>query len=393
MIFPFYSIPWIIQGMIRLEKGAFVLWACFMGLIGVLYPPVGDVYRYTQDFYLYKGCNWNFFIELLSLKYDYLLSFLSYFVGLIEWNFDIVRFVYNFCSYLILGNIFLDIIKNNPWLREDRKAIMYALGTFIFFSLNTFLWRFGFSMALFAFGCYLLVYKSKKKGWIYVVLSVFNHISFGIFVIVLILQQLGLFRFRKWIVVVLCLCSLLINSNILLVHFLPYLPIDIIQRFGAYVDGYYAMDYIADHSWKYQLQTILQSSVTYVAIVVYILTYQGRKDKMEGITNAILVLVCLSLPFDTMRIRFLAVLLLFIKIYYLVNYDNRKRKFYYLKIMFLFVMIGNMVNIWGARRQIDISDYNLLFYTSVPQILFHTYSSQWIDENITTEGDIIKLDY
>lgn len=392
ILFPLYSVPWIIQGMMRLEKWAFVLWAFFMGLVGILYPPVGDAYQYTKDFYLYEGCSWEFFLELLSLKFDFLLSFLSYFIGIIGWNFDISRFIYNFLSYLILGTIFLDIVKNNFSLQANKQIVIYALGTFITFSFITYLWRFGFSTALFAYGSYLLVYKSKKQGWIFVILSILNHISFLLFAIGLLIQQMGLLRFPKWVVVVLCLGSLFLNSSVL-ASILPYMPTDIVQRFGTYVDGYYATDYFADGSWKYQLQIFLTNSITYVAIVIYVLIYRGNSDKTEAITNAVLILACLSLPFDTMRMRFLAVLLFFIKVFFLTQYDGKKRRLCYIKIMFFCVMMGNVINIWGARRQIEISDYKLLLYNTMPQIMLHTYSPQWIDKNVTSDGDIVKVNY
>ena len=391
ILFPLYTLPWIVQGMMRLEKWAFVLWAFFMGLVGILYPPVGDIYQYTKDFYIYEGCSWEFFLELLSLKFDFLLPLLSYFIGLIGWNFDISRFIYNFLSYLILGTIFLDIVRNNVFLRTNKQVVTYALGTFLVFSFITYLWRFGFSTVLFAYGSYLLVYKSKNKGWVFVALSILNHVSFLLFAIGLFVQQMGGFRFYKWIVVLLCLCSMFLNSSIF-PSILPYMPTDIVQRFGSYVDGYYATDYFADGSWKYQLQIFLTSSITYVAVVIYILIYRGN-NKIEAITNAILVLACLSLPFDTMRMRFLAVLLFFIKMFFLTQYDGTLKNLRCIKVMFLCVMIGNVLSVWGARRQIEISDYELLLYSTIPQIMSHTYPLQWIDKNVTSDGDIVKINY
>ena len=267
----------------------------------------------------------------------------------------------------------------------------YALGTFLVFSFITYLWRFGFSTVLFAYGSYLLVYKSKNKGWVFVALSILNHVSFLLFAIGLFVQQMGGFRFYKWIVVLLCLCSMFLNSSIF-TSILPYMPTDIVQRFGSYVDGYYATDYFADGSWKYQLQIFLTSSITYVAVVIYILIYRGN-NKIEAITNAILVLACLSLPFDTMRMRFLAVLLFFIKMFFLTQYDGTLKNLRCIKVMFLCVMIGNVLSVWGARRQIEISDYELLLYSTIPQIMSHTYSLQWIDKNVTSDGDIVKINY
>ena len=286
----------------------------------------------------------------------------------------------------------MDIVRNNISLRANKRVVVYALGSFITFSFITYLWRFGFSTALFAYGSYLLVYKSKRKGWIFVILSILNHISFLVFTIGLLVQQMGALRLRKWVVVVLCLCSLFLNSSVF-TSILPYMPTDIVQRFGSYVDGYYATDYFTDGSWKYQLQIFLTNSITYVAIIIYVLIYRGNNNKIEAITNAILILACLSLPFDTMRMRFLAVLLFFIKMFFLTQYDGRKKSLSYIKVMFFCVMMGNALNIWGARRQIEISDYKLLLYNTMPQIMFHTYTDQWIDKNVTSEGDVVKISY
>ena len=79
--------------------------------------------------------------------------------------------------------------------------------------------------------------------------------------------------------------------------------------------------------------------------------------------------------------------------FFLTQYDGRKKSLSYIKIMFFCVMVGNTLSIWGARRQIEISDYKLLLYNIMPQIMFHTYTDQWIDKNVTSEGDISKINY
>lgn len=32
-----------------------------MGYMGMLYPPAGDMYRYAEDFNLYKELDWEYF--------------------------------------------------------------------------------------------------------------------------------------------------------------------------------------------------------------------------------------------------------------------------------------------------------------------------------------------
>ena len=52
-----------------------------MGYMGILYPPAGDMYRYAEDFNLYKELDWEYFWLFMALKFDY---FLRYFHG--DWG-------------------------------------------------------------------------------------------------------------------------------------------------------------------------------------------------------------------------------------------------------------------------------------------------------------------
>ena len=391
-LFPLYTVPWILKSMLAGKKVAFILWAVFMGLLGILYPPIGDVYQYTKDYLLYKDCSWNYFLELVAFKFDYVLSFLSFLIGKIGLNFEVYRFLYNFIGYYLLGSLYLDIFSKKEISLYNKFDKYYLLGFFIAFNIITFLWRFGFSSILFVYGCYLLVYLHKRIGWIYVLISALNHFSFFLFLIVLCLQQLRFFRFRKGTVMVICILSLFINGNTIAI-ILPYLPLNIVQRYSIYLDGYYATEYFADHSWKYQLQVFLNSFVTYVACFFYVLTYKNKDKNILSITNAILCLACLSLPFDTMRMRFLALLLLFIKLSFLWYYDGSQLKANALRIMFWCVMMGNLINLWGIRRQLDVSEMPRIFYSNVFQVFSYTYDEKWINKNVSSDGGILQIDY
>lgn len=392
IFFPLYAIPWVVKGMLLRKKGAFVLWAIFMGLLGVLYPPIGDIYQYTKDYFLYKDCNWDYFLELVAFKFDFVLSFLSYFLGKIGLNFEICRFLYNFWGYYLLGVLYIDIVNRRFSLLSNKYDIYYLLGFFISFNIITFLWRFGFSSILFVYGCYKIIFLHKKSGWIYTIISVLNHFSFLLFFIVLCLQQLHFFKFKKMVVVTICIIALFINGNTV-AAILPYLPFNIVQRYSIYLDGYYATEYFADHSWKYQLQVFLNSFVTYVACYFYILTYKNDNRDVLSFTNGVLCLACLSLPFDTMRMRFLALLLLCIKVSFLWYYDGSRLKAKALRIMFWCVMMGNFINLWGIRRQLDVSEMSRIFHSNVFQILSFTYDERWIDKNVSADGGIIQINY
>lgn len=392
LFFPLYVVPWIVKGMIHQEKWAFILWAIFMGLLGVLFPPVGDFYRYTEDYYLYKYCDWNTFLELLTFKFDFLLSFLSYLIAKLELNFDLVRFLFNTISYYLIGCIYLDICKGNKYLSENQKIGLYALFLFIPFNLTIYLYRFFFSMVLFIYGGYIIVYRKKNVGWLYALFSVFNHFAFIVFFVALILQRLRLFRLKRCVVVLIILMALFLN-NILVTHLFSILPVDIVNRYSAYIDGNWAGEFLEDRSIKYKIMFFLNSVIIYVGCIVYILCYSKGKVEQLSFTNVLLVLSFLTLPFAIMHGRFLIVLLFAIKIYFLIVYDGSRTMKYCLKCMFWCVMISNIMGIWGVRRQIAISEYSQLLYSSSFHILTFSYDENWIDRNIAPNGDIIQLNY
>ena len=365
---PLYSSPFIIGGMLKREKYAFVLWAFFMGML----------------FFVYRDCSWTSFLELLSIKFDFLLSFLSYGFGKIGIGFEACKFVYNFIGYYLLGLIYLDILKKKEY-QLCGVSSCYLLGFFISFNIITYLWRFGFSSALFTYGAYRIIYCYKKDGWIFVLLSVLNHFSFLLFFFLLCLQRLHFFRFKKWLVVSICICSLFINGEFLAL-ILPYLPLNIVQRYSTYIDGYYATEYFANYSWRYQLHVLFNSLIVYIASFFYIVIYKNDKKEDLSITNGVLCLACLSLPFDTMRMRFLALLLLFIKIVFIWRYDKAKWKQLGLKCMFWCMLVGNLMSIWSVRRQLAIGDYSMLFYSSSFAVISHTYDENWINVHVYEDG-------
>lgn len=74
IIYPILSFPFILKGILKRERWAYLLGAILMGYIGMLYPPAGDMYRYAEDFNLYKELDWEYFWIFMALKFDYFLA-------------------------------------------------------------------------------------------------------------------------------------------------------------------------------------------------------------------------------------------------------------------------------------------------------------------------------
>ena len=65
----------------------------------------------------------------------------------------------------------------------------------------------------------------------------------------------------------------------------------------------------------------------------------------------------------------------------------------YLKIMFWLMMLSNLMGLWEQRRQLAISDVTMMLCSSSFQVLRHTYDSNWIENNVSEDGDLIQIDF
>lgn len=382
IVYPLASIPLVIRGMLRCEKWSFFLWAVFMGLLGILYPPTGDLYRYTLDYFQIRDISWTDFKIFLLLKQDWLLPYLSYGLGKLGLHFDLSRFIYNFVSYWLLGLIYLDISKSNP--AYSKKDALLFLGSFMMFSIGTYTIRFSASSILFAYGAYQIVYRHRRSGWFYAVLSVINHLSFIVFLVALFFCKFRFFNFQRKYIIILVVICFVCDSDFML-KLLSFMPIDIISHYSIYLDGYWAGEYLKDHSFLYRLQTLLVSLISYAAAIIYIMTY--KKNQTASIVNAVLLLSALVAPFVTLATRFVGVLLLFIKIQFLTIYRQNARFHRYLVILFCLSIFSNLMGLWGSRRQLNISNMGIILYSSLPKILNYTYSEHWINSNVFDNGD------
>ena len=391
LIFPLYSVPLIIYGMWKYEKWAFVLWAFFMGLVGILVPPTGDFYRYTMDYELYKGLEWGDFLLLAGLKNELMLPLISYGIGELGLHFDLSRFLYNFLGYYLLGLLYLDIVKHNPNLQRGKIAL-YALGFFVSFNLTTFCYRYFLSAILFVYGAYYVVYKERKAGWGLVALAIFNHFSYIIQALALLFQQMHFFRFGRKTVIFLIVVSLFVDTSFI-VSLFSALPFDFVSHYMAYLDGHWAGDFLEERSLRYKINMFVGNAIQYVCMLVYIILYYRSAPKYNSLVNSMLFLTFLSTPFVTIKGRFIIVMTYFVKIHLLKIFDGSRQMLKYLKIMFWLMMLSNLMGLWGQRRQLAISDVTMMLCSSSFQVLRHTYDSNWIENNVSEDGDLIQIDF
>lgn len=390
LLLPLFSLPLVLVRMYRLERGGYIQFALLMGLVGILYPPSGDLYRYYKDFNLYQGLSWDTFLLYALLNFDYILSFLSYFLSELNLNFDLTRFIYNFLGYLLLGKLFLNITEDNKELRDDKVRGKVFI-VFMVISLSNFLFRFGLSIVLFVYGAYHIIYRKERKYWIYVVLSVLNHFSFIILAIILLLSKSVKLRFNRpilWLLFILMFVSrFFIDESIL--GFLPFSDA-VFDRYHGYVDGYEANEIAKDFSLKYMIWQNFEKFVGYILLFFFIKNYNRGSIREKSFINYIYLLCVVSSPFYIMYGRFISVFSQILKIFFLSHLVKVPKMAKQLSVLFVMIIMLDIMNLYGNWRQISISDMHMLAYKTSFQIIGHTYSPSWVDKNISSVGEIIK---
>lgn len=387
IIYPLGSLPFIIHAMIHRKKYGFIFFGLFMGLIGVLIPPTGDFYRYTEDAQIIKNFSWDDFFLFASLKFDFFLAYLSYFITHLNINFDFSRFIYNSIGYILWGLMYLKLINSNKQISKKENIVFLAI--FIPVTLTTFLFRFFFSMILFLYGSYEIILYKNKKGWIYVIFSVFSHASFVIFFIGLILSQFKFLIINRNYILVLCLMALCLDSNVM-IYLLNYLPLDFVNHFMEYLDGKWAGDFLEEHSLKYRIMLFMGNSIAYATILIYYFIYNKMNKEKLALSNYILFTVVLSIPFVTINGRFLIVFLYNFKIIFMQVYRNDRLFRKCRDILLILAVLSTLTGLWSVRREWNLGDGSILLFSSFPTIISHTYSEKWISEHVYQNGDFVK---
>lgn len=391
LIYPLYVLPWVFKGMVRNEKWAFIIFSFFMGLFAILYPPVGDFHQYTMKAATYSLLSWEHFFTIITLKLDFLLYTVGYLLSKINIPFDLTRFLYNFWGYILISALYRDLRSHVPILNEKRFALK-SLIMFVGFSLVGNLFRFGFSTQLFMYGAYLVTFRENKKGWIFIILSVLNHFSFLIFAVSLLAFRVFHIHFSKKFIIFLGVAAVVFSGDIFMEIFkmLP-LPVDMIEHYSYYLDGYYAKDWQNELTWKEQIAGMIESCIKYIMIFVYILLYSNENKKQTVLTNMLMLLSFITMPFTVINGRFMGVMSCSIKIFYLNNFKDTKLFRKTLNILFSLSIVSILMGAWGCRRQLSISRELQLIYMPSFAILTNTYDMRWINANIDDEGGFIKI--
>ena len=353
----------------------------FMGILGYLVAPTGDLYRHTMKYYRFQESNIEEFLKYLKNEVDFLLPVIFFVLSKLKISVQYYQMIaVIFCygtSFYILNNI----------LKYKKKKIYLILYFLIEFFVIANGLRSGVASHLFILGVYYKINNQLKKTWICFMSAIIMH--FFIFpVVVLFLITPKNSKKIKYIFIF-SIFGFFLGKNIVnsILNFIPFTCGIRVRIIEPYL-GYWARDFLEDYSIKYFLYLKIKQ-IMYFPIFIYLI-FKINKLKLNKINSFLLLLF----SFTNFTYYFIDIFgrysyicrILGILIIIVNNMEPRKilEKFFLLLSFLTF-----LANIYAMKIYILNSEMYKLLYEPIPVIFYEVhYEKQWIDKKINNDGSI-----
>ena len=384
LIYPLLAIPFIFTLIKTNARYAYLYLSIFMGYVGMLYPPVGDYYRYVQDFGIYSTLSFSELSLFFAIKTDFIMPIFFWVLGKVGCDPGITRFLYNFIGYYLIFSIFHSITNNSTYNDNGKRFFLFIL-LMLYVSFRLFLSRFGLSTILFVYGIHR-IYSNGKYGWFFILLSACHHFSFAVlFLLVFVARNIN-FQGSKRLTLTLLIISLVFVSDVIspVLNALSGSSM-IIDHIFYYVDGYYANEYYEDHSLKFRLMTLFSRLAYFVPLLYFYINFE--KSRMAGLINCLMLLLVIVAPFKGITGRFEGVTQMILLIYMIRHFYHNivVHRRLLRKIVLITGVFICFVNIWGSRRELSISNENKLLLPTY-YIVTSTYTEDWLGTHVDDKG-------
>lgn len=382
ILYPFIALPFIFNEILRGRRYAYSLFAIFIGLLGFLYPPIGDLYRYHIDFEMYRSLDYQGLLDILTTKMDILQPMMFWSLSRLGFPPDIIRFIYVYISAALIFRIFYELLNTGAFSKRQIALIIILAVLFIRFERMTV--RFGLSSSLFIYGWYSCLYKGGKYGIWAMILSVLNHFSFIVPVIAFISSLICKIRFHKLLILVLVFLTFCLSGDYLsaLIQILPF-DDNVVNHLLLYTDGYWAGDFLNDQSAKFKLGNTLLRIPFFVLSIIFYKWF--RHDKFSTSILFTLMVVVISSPFESLRIRMEQIYVLQLIVFCVIYAKKWLTNILFIRNAICIGCIYLFICTWTIRRQLYISHEAMIFLPSV--VIYNSgYDNNWVSLNVYSDG-------
>lgn len=387
----FYPILSLLGIKSKLKKGnweTYVMLAMILGIYGYLYPPVGDMYRYAQDFEIYSDLSFTQFVTTaLIYNKDFFLPLLDWLLAQIGLVNDWTRFFFVFFGSLLTFRVFYSIREKSE-IRDSYAAVTMFLVYLLLMNINFMLFRFGLSMCFFVYGYYMLFYENSRSGYLWAALALFCHFGILPLLLPLVISRTLNYNGSKSLSIILMVLILFADIDVA-DQIIQKLPISnsMVDHLSVYSSGFWKEDYLQEVSLNYKIFQVL-NKIGYYALFLFYIKYH-TPSKISGFIDMVLVVMVVISPMKAVLGRFVIALNFILAINFISIMFNKWRVIKFQRIKEIFLYIGifiTMVSIYAKRRELALSDEYLIL-TPTAMIVNHSYDNHWINTNVYANGD------
>lgn len=389
LVFPIASLPFILRSIYNRDKIGYVLFCLFMGLVGFLMAPHGDLYRYYIMFEDVKHLS---YFEMFSVYnaqqwYDFVLPTISWLVGKMGLTVDWVRFLFNTVGFGIICSIHNIICCHN--INNSKRENFFCFLCLVFSSgVISVLYRWGFAVTLFTWAVCLIELRKKNIGWLFIVISGLSHSAMWFIAIIYLVYRIKKQVFSKTALLIFFIITLFASIPFVTRFFETFDLFGLSDRFMIYVaeDGYWNNEYLKDRSFRAVLYSYWGKASLYTVWILTILE-GNKKQQFKWPVHMFCFLLVFLAGFTNLAGRISGIFTRLFMIYFCYNAMNIT--FYKKKrtILMCVLIISFMLGIYASQKRSFIwGNSGKIFYSSLYHIVSSPYENSWIIKNLDGMG-------
>ena len=389
---PFASLLLSIRN-IFVNKYCVYLIGAFFSVFGAFLPPTSDAYRYRELYYSTHifTQNWS---NLWTRDRDFLFQFLSSVFNSAGVPFEYFKFLLLFCCYSLYSWMFLDIVKNNPAISDNKKTFGLAvLSLFLsirFFTLTAGI-RFGVASTIVIVAIYLFYKKAYVKSVALYVISITMHYSMLVIlpfaVMAVLLSRVSIPITVKYVIILVLIATSQTAIGQILTYFFPEINL-IAGGVSTYIEGHWGTAEIMKSASFGGLIFTLVRILPVIPLTIIVLKRTEADRFLADISFLLIVLLCVSFSSITLLLRYSNVTIAILFVVLLLTTTDSQKALNELRISLLSFII--MFGCYAYTQRATLARFELHYRSIISPITLigdYKYTDEWVQENLDSKGE------
>ena len=378
------------------NKYCVYLIGAFFSIFGAFLPPISDAYRYRYTYY--HSCDYSISLQSLwTTERDFLYPLLSRMFCTAGIPFEYFRFLLLLGCYSLYCWMFLDIVKVNPAIKDNKKVFLLAvLALFIsirFFTLTTGI-RFGVASTIVVVAVYMVYKRKFISACVLYMISMAMHFSMLVFapftIIAIMLSRVSIPSGVKYIIILVVLMTSQTAIGGIITALFPDNEL-VITKVAGYVEGNWGTASLLNHASVGGLAFTLVRILPVIPLTIIIYKRQQVDNFLANICFLLLLLLCVSFSSFSILLRYSNVTIAVLFVALLLTTTDSKRSLMDLKIALLSFIV--MFASYAYSQRETLSRFEMHYRVILSPISLvgdYTYTDKWIQDNIDRDGEYRK---